>query len=74
MLVLLMPMLMTMLMTLALTLMLLLDAFDVVAYADANDANTDAKMPNVARNLDGAYVVLLLPPLLPRLMLLRQLL
>ena len=69
-----MLMLMPMLMMLALTLMLLLDAFDAVAYAAANDANADAKMPNVARHLDRAYVVLLLPPLLPMLMLLRQLL
>jgi len=52
----------------------LLDAFYVVAYATAIDANADAKMPNVARQLAGAYVVLLLPPLLPMLMLLRQLL
>ena len=52
---------------------LLLDAFDAAAYADANDANADAKMPNVARHLAGAYVVLLLPPLLSMLILLRQL-
>ena len=51
MLVLLMLMLMPMLMMLALTLMFLLDAFDVVAYAAANDANADAKMPNVARRM-----------------------
>jgi hypothetical protein len=66
-----MPMLM---MLLALPLMLMLDAIDVDAYADANDANADAKMPNVARHLVDAHVVLLLPPLLPMLMLLRQLL
>ena len=74
MLVLLMLMLIPMLMMLALTVMLLLDASNAAAYAAANDANADAKMPNVARHLVGAYVVLLLPPLLPMLMLLRQLL
>ncbi len=63
-----------MMMMLALTLMLLLDAYDAVAYVAANDANADAKMPNDARHLAGAYAVLLLPPLLPMLMLLRQLL
>ena len=67
-------MLMPMLVMLALTLMLLLCACDVVAYAAANDANAGAKMPNVARHLVGAYVVLLLPPLLPMPMLLRKLL
>ncbi len=61
-------------MMLALTLMLLRDASDAAAYAAANDANAYAKMPNVAPHLAGAYVVLLLPPLLPMLMLLRQLL
>ena len=55
-------------MMLALTLMLLLDASDAAAYAAANDANADAKMPNVARHLAGAYVVLLLPTLLPMMM------
>ena len=30
------------------TRMLMLNACDVVAYADANDANADAKMPNDA--------------------------
>jgi hypothetical protein len=40
---------MPMLMMLALTLMLPLDAFDAAAYAAANDANADAKMPNAAR-------------------------
>ena len=69
-----MHMLMPMMMMLALTLMLLLDASDVAAYAAANDANADAKMPNVARHLAGAYVVLLLPPLLSMMILLRQLL
>ena len=71
-------MLMPMPMMVALTLMLLLDVSDVVAYADAcvvaNDANADVKMPNVARQLVGAYDVLLLPPLLPVLMLLGHLL
>ena len=38
-----------------------------------DDANADAKMPNGARHLDGAYVVLLMPPLLPMQMLLWQL-
>ena len=74
MLVLLMLMLIPMLMMLALTVMLLLDASDAAAYAAANDDYADAKMPNVARHLAGAYVVLLLPPLLPMLMLLRQML
>ena len=60
--------LMPMLVMLALTLMLLLNASDVVAYASANDANADAKMPNVARHLVGAYAVLLLPTLLPMMM------
>ena len=69
-----MPMLMPMLMMLALTLMIVLDSFDAAEYAAANDANANAKMPNVVRHLAGAYVVLLLPPLLPMLMLLRQLL
>ena len=69
-----MLMLMSMLMMLALTPMLLLDASDAAAYAATNDANADANMPNDARHLAGAYVVLLLPPLLPMLMLLRQLL
>ena len=36
--------------------MLLLDAFDADAYAGADDANADAKMPNVARHLAGAHV------------------
>ena len=69
-----MLMLMPMLMMLALTPILLLDAFHVAAYAAANDANVDAKMPNTARNVAGSYVVMLLSPLLPMLMLLRQLL
>ena len=55
---------------LALTSMLLLNAFDVVAYAAADDANADAKMPNDARHLASAYVVVLMPTLLQ---LLRQL-
>ena len=67
-----MLMLMPMLMMLALTPILLLDAFDVVAYTVANDANADAKIPNVACHLVGAFVVLLLPPLLPMLMMLRH--
>ena len=70
----LMLMLIPMLAMLALTLMLLFDASHVVTYADVNDANTDANMLNVARHLVGAYFVLPLPPLLPMLMLLRQLL
>jgi len=44
-----MLMLMPMLMMVALTLMLLLDASDAAAYAAANDANVDAKIPNDAR-------------------------
>ncbi len=63
-----MLMLMPILMMLALTLMLPLDAFDAATYAAANDANADAKMPNVARHLVGAYVVLLLPTLVPMMM------
>jgi hypothetical protein len=47
--------------------------FYVDAYAAANDANADAKMPNVPRHFVGAYVVLMLPPLLSMLMLIRQL-
>ncbi len=59
----LMPMLMMML---ALSLILLVDASDAAAYAAAiNDANADAKMPNAARHLAGAYAVMLLPALLP---------
>jgi len=69
-LVLLLLMLMPMLIMLALTPMLLIYEFDVVAYAVADDANADAKMPNVARHLVGAYVVVLMPTLLR---LLRQL-
>jgi len=61
-------------MILALALMLLLDASGVVAYAVVNDANADAKMPNVARHLVGAYVVLMLPPVLPMPMPLSQML
>ncbi len=53
---------------LALTLMLPLDASDAAAYAAANDANADAKMPNAARHLAGAYAVLLLPTLVPMMM------
>ncbi len=55
-------MLMPMLMLLALTLMDLPDAFDVAAYAAADDANAETEMPNVARCLAGANAVLLLPP------------
>ncbi len=60
-------------MMLAMTPMIVLDTSDVVAYAAADDANGDAKMPNVARHLAGAYAVLLMPPLLPMQMLLWQL-
>jgi hypothetical protein len=63
-----MIMLMPMLMMRALTLMLWLDAFDVGAYAAANDANADAKMPNDARHLASAYDVMLLSTLLPMMM------
>ena len=66
-------MLMPMLIMLALTPMLLLDVVDAVAYAVVTEANAEAKMPNVSRHLVGAYVVLLLPPLLPMMMLLRHL-
>ncbi len=42
--------------------------------AIACDASADAKLTNVARHLaNGTYDVLLLPPFLPMLMLLRQL-
>jgi hypothetical protein len=63
-LVLLHQMLMPMLMELSLTLMLLLYAFDAAAYAAADDANADAKMPNDARHLAGSYAVVLMPTLL----------
>jgi hypothetical protein len=70
-----MQMLMPVTVILAKTLMLVVYAFDAVAHAAANDdANVDAKMPNVARFLVGAYVVLLMSPWLPMMMLLRQLL
>ena len=62
---------MPMLMILALTPMLLVDA---AAYAAANDANADAKMPNVARHLASAYDAILRSPLLPMLVMLRHLL
>ncbi len=51
---------MPMLMTLVLTLMNLPDAFDVAAYAAADDANVESKMPNATRHLAGANVVLML--------------
>ena len=41
---------------LALTLMLLLDALNTVAYADADNADANAKMPNVAGLLVGALL------------------
>ena len=69
-LVLLLLMLMHMLMMLALTLMLLLYAFDAAACAATDNTNADAKMPNNARHLDGAYAEVLMPTLLR---LLRQL-
>ena len=43
-------------MMLALTLVLLLDALYVVAYAVADNADADAKMPNVACHLPGALL------------------
>ena len=43
-------------MMLALTLMLLLDALKADAYAAANNANANAKMPNVACHLVGALL------------------
>jgi len=64
---------MPMLMMLAPTLMILLDAFDVDAYDTTNDANADAQMKNEACHLADAYVVLLMPPLLPMPMLLSKL-
>ncbi len=63
-LVLLLLMLVPMLTMLALTLMLLLYAFYDVAYAAADDANADAKIPIVARHLAGDYVVVLMPTVL----------
>ena len=60
----LMLMMMPMLMMLVLTLMNLPDAFDVAAYATANDANVETKMPNATRHLAGANVVLLMLMLL----------
>ncbi len=47
-------------MMLVLTLMNLPDAFDVVAYAAADDANAERKMPNATRHLAGANVVMLM--------------
>jgi hypothetical protein len=47
-------MLKPMLMMIAMTLMILLDISDVVAYAVVDDATGGAKIPNVARHLDGA--------------------
>ena len=55
-LVLLLLMLMPMLMMLALTLMLLLDALYVAAYAVADNADTDAKIPNDACHLVGSML------------------
>jgi hypothetical protein len=57
-------MLMPMPMMLALTPMLLLYAFDAAAHADDDDANADAKMPNDARHLASACVVVLMSTLL----------
>ena len=42
----------------------LLYAFDADAYAVADDDNADAKMPNDARHLAGAYDVVLMPTLM----------
>ncbi len=58
-------MLMLMLMLLALTLMLLFNASNAAAYAAANDAKIDAKMPNAACHLVAAYAFQRLPTLLP---------
>ena len=74
MLVLLLLALMPMPVMLALTLMLPFDAFDVVAYAVADDTNADEEMPNIARHLAGACATLMMTPALPMLKLLRQLL
>ena len=59
-----------MMMMLAMTLVLLIDAYDAIAY----DLNADAKIPNDPRHFAGAYALMLMSPLLPILMLLRQLL
>ena len=61
----LLPILMPMLLILALAVMLLLDAFEAVANAVADDSNADAKLPNVARHLVGAYDALPMPSLMP---------
>ncbi len=53
-------MIISMLMMFTLTQMLLFTSFEAVAYADVNDANADAKMPNVARRLAVAYDVLMM--------------
>ena len=55
-------MLMTMLVMLALTLMLLLDALKTSAYAGADNANVDTKMPSC-----WCIAMLLMLPLLPLL-------
>ena len=66
---------MSMPMMFALTLFVLLDMFEVVAYAVVDDAKVDAKMPNVARHLVGADAMLLLmTTLLPMSISLRPLL
>ena len=49
-------MLIPMAMMLAPTKMLLLDALNVVAYAATDNADADAKMPNVACHLAGALL------------------
>ncbi len=64
-------MLMPMLMMLDQTVLLLLDDFEAATYAVVDGAHADAKMPNPSRHHAGAYVVVLLPPMLPMWMLLR---
>ena len=61
---------MPMLMMLVLTLLLLSDASKAVAYDVAHDVDAETKMPNVARHLASANVVLLLLLLLLVVMLL----
>jgi len=58
-------MLTLMLNMLALTLLISIDAFQAAAYAIVDSANADAKMPNLACHLVGAYGVVLTLPLLP---------
>jgi hypothetical protein len=55
-----MPMLMMLLI-----LKLMLDAFEVVAYADVENATADVKMPSIACHLAGTYAIVTIPRLMP---------